>query len=251
MGERRLFTAVERFNVFERDEFRCVYCGKSVIDGVCLSVAFHVDHVYPHSRGGSDSQDNLVTACSDCNIGKGDRVLSHLPPSVSTSAGLEYFSQLNKSSGDIPILERLSIFDRMLLQTLLFEPSEFIKHHEGFLELDYTSEMAKEAVQLGSDMTLKKENITLDSLAFIASGALCRCLVDLVDENNRRPDDFKFVAGKRDFCSFFDSRLQERLLDEKMARVFALNDPEAEAALLEELVSLRRYHQGMTDPKDE
>jgi 5-methylcytosine-specific restriction endonuclease McrA len=97
MSPRKIFTAAERFRVFERDGFCCVYCGKSAVDGVCLSVAFHLDHVYPRSRGGSDLMSNLATACSDCNAGKGDSVLSQLPPGIddSVEAGFARHCQRN------------------------------------------------------------------------------------------------------------------------------------------------------------
>jgi HNH endonuclease len=55
-----------RFKVLMRDEFKCVYCGKTANDGARLEV----DHVLPvHHRGGDDSS-NLVAACWDCNHGK-------------------------------------------------------------------------------------------------------------------------------------------------------------------------------------
>lgn len=77
-----LIRARRRFNVFERDGFRCVYCGRSALDGVCISVSFHEDHVHPRSRGGITSETNLVTACSDCNVGKGSRVLKKIAPGI-------------------------------------------------------------------------------------------------------------------------------------------------------------------------
>jgi hypothetical protein len=60
-----------RFKVFLRDGFRCRYCGLCVDDGAVL----HVDHVYPKSKGGEDTLENLVTACVDCNLGKSDMLL--------------------------------------------------------------------------------------------------------------------------------------------------------------------------------
>lgn len=60
-----------RFDVFERDNFTCQYCGRTIHDKVKLVV----DHVFPKSAGGPDDMDNLVTACEECNIGKGDRLL--------------------------------------------------------------------------------------------------------------------------------------------------------------------------------
>lgn len=38
-------------------------------------VILHVDHVVPVSTGGSDDVGNLITSCSDCNLGKSDSVL--------------------------------------------------------------------------------------------------------------------------------------------------------------------------------
>ncbi len=53
--------------IFNRDDFRCIYCGKSSVeDGVKL----HADHIYPRSLGGDDYADNLVTSCINCNLSK-------------------------------------------------------------------------------------------------------------------------------------------------------------------------------------
>jgi len=35
-----------------------------------------VDHVDPVSAGGTDDEDNLVTACIACNLGKSDTLIS-------------------------------------------------------------------------------------------------------------------------------------------------------------------------------
>lgn len=59
--------AFTRFNVFLRDNFRCQYCG-----GQFRTKELTFDHVVPKSRGGRTSWDNIVTACQDCNIRKGD-----------------------------------------------------------------------------------------------------------------------------------------------------------------------------------
>ena len=58
-----------RFEVFQRDNFTCQYCGRNVLeDGVKLEV----DHLNPKSKGGLFEMDNLVTACKECNQGKKD-----------------------------------------------------------------------------------------------------------------------------------------------------------------------------------
>jgi hypothetical protein len=65
-----------RFKVLIRDKFKCVYCGRSPKeDGVKLEV----DHVFPKSKGGNDSMDNLVAACWECNQGKKDLIINELP----------------------------------------------------------------------------------------------------------------------------------------------------------------------------
>jgi hypothetical protein len=59
-----------RFEIFRRDSFTCVYCGSSG-----LGVKLTVDHKVPFSKGGSNEPGNLVTACWQCNIGKGAKSL--------------------------------------------------------------------------------------------------------------------------------------------------------------------------------
>lgn len=61
-----------RFSILKRDNFRCVYCGKSSKDNVTL----HIDHIEPKSKKGKLTYDNLVTACYECNEGKKDVLLS-------------------------------------------------------------------------------------------------------------------------------------------------------------------------------
>jgi 5-methylcytosine-specific restriction endonuclease McrA len=62
---------LKRNLIFERDDFRCVYCGEQfVVDELTL------DHVQPRVRGGDRSEGNLVTACKACNTLKGQRRLS-------------------------------------------------------------------------------------------------------------------------------------------------------------------------------
>ena len=59
-----------RFGILKRDKFTCVYCGAHP-----PQIQIEVDHYYPASRGGSDDYSNLVTACLDCNRGKGASII--------------------------------------------------------------------------------------------------------------------------------------------------------------------------------
>ena len=62
---------MKRSGIFERDEYRCVYCGEQF-----LAEELTLDHVQPRVRGGDRSEGNLVTACKACNTLKGHRRLS-------------------------------------------------------------------------------------------------------------------------------------------------------------------------------
>jgi 5-methylcytosine-specific restriction endonuclease McrA len=60
--------APNRINILRRDKYCCQYCG---ID-LCEKNAT-IDHVIPRCRGGGHSWINLVAACKDCNLFKGNR----------------------------------------------------------------------------------------------------------------------------------------------------------------------------------
>ncbi|MGA1761280.1 MAG: HNH endonuclease, partial [Paracoccaceae bacterium] len=59
--------AFTRFNLFLRDEFCCQYCGAKG------DLTF--DHVVPRAAGGVTSWENVVAACSPCNLKKGSKLL--------------------------------------------------------------------------------------------------------------------------------------------------------------------------------
>ena len=61
-----LYPAFTRFNVFLRDRFTCQYCGGH--DDLTF------DHVVPRSLGGQTKWDNVVAACSPCNLAKANKL---------------------------------------------------------------------------------------------------------------------------------------------------------------------------------
>lgn len=63
-----------RWQVFQRDNWRCVACGRNSENGIIL----HIDHIIPRSKGGQDHLDNYQTLCETCNIGKGNRDQTNL-----------------------------------------------------------------------------------------------------------------------------------------------------------------------------
>ena len=59
----------KRLAIYLRDGLACAYCGQAVEDGAQLTL----DHLRPHSAGGSNAAMNLVTACHVCNSSRGRR----------------------------------------------------------------------------------------------------------------------------------------------------------------------------------
>lgn len=96
-GVRRLLTARQaswqgmnwcrpstRLAIYLRDGMACAWCGMGVEAGAHLSL----DHVQPHSRGGSNKPRNLITACKRCNDSRGARSL--LDFAVAVAAYLDH-----------------------------------------------------------------------------------------------------------------------------------------------------------------
>lgn len=51
----------------KRQKGCCAYCGEKM-------TKYHIEHVIPLSRGGSDHPDNKVLACPSCNLSKGNKL---------------------------------------------------------------------------------------------------------------------------------------------------------------------------------
>ena len=59
-----------RARIYQRDNYRCAYCQRDLSRD---SRARVLDHVIPYSKGGTNNEQNLVTACKPCNAAKRDR----------------------------------------------------------------------------------------------------------------------------------------------------------------------------------
>jgi 5-methylcytosine-specific restriction endonuclease McrA len=60
--------ALSRKNILLRDRYTCQFCGHKF-----PAAELTLDHVFPRSRGGRSSWENLVACCYRCNNRKGDR----------------------------------------------------------------------------------------------------------------------------------------------------------------------------------
>jgi len=59
----------KRLAIYLRDGLACAYCGHAAEEGAQLTL----DHLKPHSKGGSNDETNLVTCCGKCNSSRGNR----------------------------------------------------------------------------------------------------------------------------------------------------------------------------------
>lgn len=71
---RRFRRQVTNTFLFARDGYACQYCGRQKRE-LGYRESLTRDHIVPLSRGGGNGWRNVVTACSKCNLKKGN----HLP----------------------------------------------------------------------------------------------------------------------------------------------------------------------------
>lgn len=101
------FTADQRLKILQRDNYRCVICGKGRENGMEL----HVDHIKPKELGGKAAIENGQTLCSEHNILK--KALKQ------TETGKKMFIryyELAKSQNDVSLIafcrEILEVYDK-------------------------------------------------------------------------------------------------------------------------------------------
>ena len=73
----RSISVKKRFEVFKRDNFTCQYCSAKP-----PTTPLEVDHIVPVCKGGVNDIENLITACFDCNRGKGGMELNNIPDTL-------------------------------------------------------------------------------------------------------------------------------------------------------------------------
>jgi len=86
--------AFTRFNLFLRDGFCCQYCGARG------DLTF--DHVVPRALGGITSWENVVAACSRCNLRKGARSLKQVGLRLRRPPGRPKAGQLRNMGRKFP-----------------------------------------------------------------------------------------------------------------------------------------------------
>jgi len=67
--KRPLLKARTRNRVFERDGGKCAYCNGQML----YDESWHIDHIKPVSKGGTNDETNLVLSCARCNLEKANK----------------------------------------------------------------------------------------------------------------------------------------------------------------------------------
>ena len=76
INRRRKIRDTTRYAVLERAGFKCQCCGSKPLKN--NDVILHIDHIIPHSLGGSNNVDNLQVLCDKCNLSKQNRfIINH------------------------------------------------------------------------------------------------------------------------------------------------------------------------------
>lgn len=71
--EKRNIPLKLRLEVLKRDQFRCVFCGRT--PATEAGVVLHIDHKVAFSKGGKTTIKNLQCLCANCNLGKGKEIV--------------------------------------------------------------------------------------------------------------------------------------------------------------------------------
>jgi hypothetical protein len=101
------FTPEQKEQIFKRDNYRCVICGRGTQDGVEI----HADHIKPKDKGGKATIENGQTLCAEHNFKKKNY--------KQTETGKKMFIrlyELAKSQGDEDLMkfcaEILEVFEK-------------------------------------------------------------------------------------------------------------------------------------------
>lgn len=86
--------------LYEQQAGLCRWCGQELPDN------FHVDHIVPFRRGGTNNPDNLALACPSCNASKGNKLVEEWPgpPALRKGSDNQSFDIAPNVDGEIKLL---------------------------------------------------------------------------------------------------------------------------------------------------
>lgn len=65
-------TAKQRNRIFERCDGKCSYCSGLLL----YNQTFHIDHIVPLAKGGTNDEANLTLSCAACNVRKHTKLVA-------------------------------------------------------------------------------------------------------------------------------------------------------------------------------
>lgn len=147
---RQTVSKSRRFEVFKRDDFTCQYCGRHP-----PAVVLEVDHINAVSTGGNNEQENLITACFDCNRGKAARPLSMAPKGLAEKAA-EVAEREAQIAGYAAVMEAA----RERLEEDVWRVAEELQEgaREGYSRANFTS-IKRFVTELGVHEALEAADI--------------------------------------------------------------------------------------------
>jgi 5-methylcytosine-specific restriction endonuclease McrA len=89
VDNKQKLTSLDVLNCLKRTDFKCFYCGVKL-----KAKSWHLDHVYPLSKGGLNTPQNITPSCKECNLMKGSLGLDKFLHQVRLIA--ENYSLINK-----------------------------------------------------------------------------------------------------------------------------------------------------------
>lgn len=153
--KRKAISTRRRFEIFKRDAFTCQYCGAHP-----PHVVLHVDHVVAVAEGGTNDDENLITACDTCNLGKSDIPLTSIPGSLSLA---EKTASLKEREAQIRGYSEVAAASRARIEEEAWVVSEqFIEHFQtGAIRKDWLQSIKQFVELIGFHETIRAMEIAL------------------------------------------------------------------------------------------
>lgn len=150
--KRKSIGNTKRFNIFKRDEFTCQYCGNHP-----PKVILHLDHIHPVSKGGDNSEDNLITSCFECNMGKGAKLLDRKPEALKDKA-----ARIAETEAQIAGYSRILAKKRERIETEAWQVINIFTD-EGEIRKDWFRSVAMFIEKLGVIETMEAMDIAISA----------------------------------------------------------------------------------------
>ena len=81
-------------DLLKEQDNKCVYCGKDLSEG------YHMDHIVPLSKGGTNWPDNLQILCPTCNLVKNGKLPQAYEKSIGYERDPEFFNNFRLYNTD-------------------------------------------------------------------------------------------------------------------------------------------------------